>query len=63
MPSQAPLCSGLEKYRLQAARLGTLNTALGLGTWSLAAISDTRVGHSMELGDREHWALGTGGRI
>ena len=39
--------------------MGTLDT--GLGTWSLAAISDTGVGHSTELGDKEQWC--TGGRI
>ena len=43
MPSQVLLCSGLEKYsRSGAWEHWTLQ--LGLGTWSLAAISDTGVG-------------------
>ena len=58
MPSQVLLCSGLEKY----SRSGAWEHWTGLGTWSLAAISDTGVGHSKELGDKGTGALEAGSR-
>ena len=55
MPSQAAALLWAGKVQ-QERGMGTLDT--GLGTWSLAAISDTGVGHSKELGDKEQWCTG-----